>query len=349
LCLQAVIPPPNDECNTAIYLAVGAGFCTQPTIINRFDATTSSGFNNSPSCRGGSRTEDIWYTAIIPPTGNLIVQTSHANTNLNDLVMVAYTGTCNAPAQIDCNDNGNPDPAPATNHPKLVFSGRTPGEKITFSVVSVSEQGMGRFATCAIDTTYPVLPAIAPEGNGQQNTILISDSLANGYRWIPLPDDQGRIIAEYFPNSSKKDTVITSLFVNKTGVIRRKENKHYLDRNLHLSNRNLPLDGRNRIYIKSAEIAVLTGSDSTVTGTSNLVLRSDTSLCGEAIITRINTYSSLWASYGTDYYLQTDRKPEIFSWKEPVEKISPGPAPKTTTGIILPTGTVAACPGFNPM
>ena len=59
LCLQAVVPPPNDECNTAIDLAVGAGFCTQPTIINMFDATTSTGFNNSPSCRGGSRTEDV--------------------------------------------------------------------------------------------------------------------------------------------------------------------------------------------------------------------------------------------------------------------------------------------------
>jgi len=167
---------------------------------------------------------------------------------------------------------------------------------------------MGRFATCAIDTTNSVLPAIAPEGNCQQDTMLISDSLANGYRWIPVLDDQGRIIAEYFANSSAADTLFTSLFVNNTGTVRQKDNKLYLDRNLHLSNRNLPLNGRIRIYIKSAEISVLTGSDSTVTGTSNLILRSDTSLCRAAIINHVNSYTTAWASYGADYYVQTNGK-----------------------------------------
>jgi hypothetical protein len=304
-CLQAVIPPPNDECNTAINLEVGAGFCTKAVVTNMFDATTSAGFNNSPSCRGATRTEDVWYTAIVPSTGNLMVETSPANASVNDLVMVAFTGNCGSLSQLECNDNGNPETGAASNHPRLVFTGRTPGEKITFRIVSVSENGMGRFSVCAWDTSFSVLPPIAPAGVcTPMDTLFLSDSLANGYRWLPVFDPSGNIVAEIFPNSSQSDTVYTNLFVSTSGNVRMVDGKYYADRNLSVSNSSMHLNGKIRMYIQTSEINALRHVDSTVAGISNLDVKSDTGQCIQQIKKITYNYLSAWSSYKEGFGMQ---------------------------------------------
>jgi hypothetical protein len=306
LCLQEIQAPGNDECANATELVTGNGFCTNAALGQLFDATTSAGFNTSPSCRGGGRTEDVWYSAIVPATGNLMVQTSPANSSITDLVMVAYSGTCGALTQIACDDNGNPEPGAAANHPRIGFEGRTPGEKIYFRVVAATEANKGRFSICAVDTTAAVLPAIAPMGNctPASDSIFIADSLANGYRWLPIFDTQGRIIAEVYPNSNKSDTLLTNLFVNTPGEVRSLNNKAYGERNVLIKNGGQSFGGRIRLYILSNEISLLRGADSTLSGIGNLEVVSDTTQCGPTINNRLYSYPTTAGMYGNDHYIQ---------------------------------------------
>jgi hypothetical protein len=312
MCLQAVIPPPNDECVNAINLPVGKGFCTDAKVINLFDATTSAGFNASPSCRGGSRTEDVWFTAIVPQTGNLIVETSPANPNVPDLVMEAFTGNCGSLTALACDDNSNPNPGAAAAHPRLVFTGRTPGEKLTFRVVSVTEAGMGRFATYAIDTTSSVLPPVAAAGScTPADSIFIHDTLANGYRWVPVFNQSGQIVAEVYADSHQPDTIATRLNVLQNMPLPMVNGKYHAGRIIEMKGMNGGSLQRVRLHLKTEEIDSLRKLDSTLAGITNLSVRSDTTNCEQGILRQVKSYNSVWSAYGPDYRMEITPVPDI--------------------------------------
>ena len=235
----------------------------------------------------------------------MIVETSPANPGVADLVMVAYTGACGSLVQLDCNDDGNPLSGAADAHPRLAFAGRTPGEKITFRVVAAHENYMGRFSICAWDTSLAVQPAIAPAGNcSPMDTLYVSDNLANGYRWLPVFDGAGRIVAEILPNHNQTDTFFTKLYVHTSGQARAIDGRYYADRNISITNPAKASQGRIKFYIKTSEINSLRGSDSTITGITNLVISSDTGTCLSQIAGAYFWYQNTWAAYNGGYAVE---------------------------------------------
>jgi hypothetical protein len=301
-CAQAVPVPSNDECANAIELIVGKGFGTHPIVATIQDATVSPG-SVSAVCRPDSRVSDLWFSSNIPETGNLIVQTAPADSTVSDLVMEAYTGTCGSLAMIACNDNGNPEPITA-NHPQISLTGRTPGEKITFRVVAANVASLGRFNIYAFDTTTSQVPAILSQANCESlDTLIISSASGNGYRWLPVLNEDGHVIAEIFPNGNYLDSIMTKLFVNNSGTQRQKNGKYYADRNVSLTNTKGNFNGKVRLYIKREEIKTLGEADNSVLQADSLQILSDTTFCSNQLQTINFAYSSKAGKYGTDYFL----------------------------------------------
>lgn len=144
--------PANDDPCNAIALNVGSS-CSYITGSN-LNATGSSiptpstcaASSTSSNPSGNYQGGDIWYSAVVPSSGQLIVQTQ-IQSSITDLAMVAYTGTnCSSLTQLACSD----DQVPGSNYmPRLSLTGLTPGQTIRFRVYEFGNNTFGNFGICA--------------------------------------------------------------------------------------------------------------------------------------------------------------------------------------------------------
>lgn len=142
-------PPPNDVPCTATPLPSPLPIACTYQLASTTWASTEAGIPN-PTC-GAYFGRDVWFTAIVPPSGNIRVQTSLVSaTNLS---MAIYTSpACNAPlaswTQIACSAG----PAPLLDVSGLV----TPGSTVYIRVWPASNiSNMGTFNICAFEPTPP--------------------------------------------------------------------------------------------------------------------------------------------------------------------------------------------------
>ncbi len=138
IAASAFAQPANDNpCNAAPLPVNGACVNTAGTLLNATNSTVAA-----PTC--GSGNVDVWYTAVVPASGALTVNTASAAPNaLNDGGMAFYTvGNCAVPGtfvEIGCNDNQN-----FLNWmPRVSVTCRTPG---TVVYIRVWRQGGGSSA-----------------------------------------------------------------------------------------------------------------------------------------------------------------------------------------------------------
>ena len=147
------IPVTNDLCNSATELAVGASCVV--TSFHNHGATAS----NNPSYRlnCGPQTNavpDIWFTADIPNSGNLIVESFYASPTYVNTVMEAYSGTCNGLVALMCNDEKSYSQQYGFDGYSLVeLVGRTPGEKIFIRLIARDGYREGLVNICAYEAT----------------------------------------------------------------------------------------------------------------------------------------------------------------------------------------------------
>ncbi|AWA28670.1 hypothetical protein HYN48_00430 [Flavobacterium magnum] len=121
-------PAVNDECSGAIELFPGVDFDGGAVEASNLGATDSP---DLPSCQE-SATRDVWFMAVVPADGNLTFETGLATDSDNDdTVMVAYSGSCGNLTEIDCNDDNADDNSLFS---KLELTGLTPGETIYVAV-----------------------------------------------------------------------------------------------------------------------------------------------------------------------------------------------------------------------
>jgi hypothetical protein len=117
----------NDQCASAIPLNTGSAFATSPVTASILAATTSSGI--MPTCQSAAG-YDVWYSTVVPPSGNITIETQVADVNsMTNTVLAAFSGTCGSLTQIDCDDDGG---LPGTNDlmSKLNLTGQAPGATI---------------------------------------------------------------------------------------------------------------------------------------------------------------------------------------------------------------------------
>ncbi|GAA4768296.1 MULTISPECIES: T9SS type A sorting domain-containing protein [Flavobacterium] len=124
-------PPVNDDCVNAIALTVGGIFGDNDIAGSVLGGNTTAGV--TPSCQSNF-SADVWYSVIVPASGNLTIETQVAATNsMTDSVVAAFSGTCGSLTEIGCDDDGGPTGA---NNLMSILSltGRTPGEVIYVGV-----------------------------------------------------------------------------------------------------------------------------------------------------------------------------------------------------------------------
>jgi len=92
----------DNDCFDAINLTVGYNN-TENVVSGNNSGATDSGELPIPNCANYDG-NDVWYTAIVPESGILTVETLDAGSSI-DTGIAIYTGSCGALAQIDCDDN----------------------------------------------------------------------------------------------------------------------------------------------------------------------------------------------------------------------------------------------------
>ncbi|VAV84992.1 hypothetical protein MNBD_BACTEROID02-388 [hydrothermal vent metagenome] len=162
LCaFEITIHPPatNDDCIDAIELLVNTT-CT-PIIGTNVGATNSSDTDSTipvPDCRyfiANRAKNDVWFKLIVPPSGNLEVQTYQDDLLITDGVMSIYSGTCdpNGLTLIRCNDDGGTISSPYFERIQLI--NQTPGDTLYVRVWASNVEESGTFNICATEVILP--------------------------------------------------------------------------------------------------------------------------------------------------------------------------------------------------
>lgn len=149
----STLGPNNDECVDAIPLTLGQG-CNPRTFDN--DYGTQSANTPGFACVSQAYSTDVWFSAIVPSSGSLTIETSQVSGGFTDMVIQAYAGSCGALTAIGCDDNTG-----AGNHALLLLTGRTPGETILIRVTPKdvpATNDYGEFGICAYDASVPCHP-----------------------------------------------------------------------------------------------------------------------------------------------------------------------------------------------
>ncbi|HEU4716931.1 MAG TPA: hypothetical protein VFU15_03830, partial [Bacteroidia bacterium] len=134
-------PPANDDPCSATALTVAAS-CSYATYTNQ-NAGPSVGVP-APGCAGYSG-GDVWFTATVPASGNLNIDTQTGV--VLDGGMAAYSGTCGSLTLISCDDDASANGA----MPYLSLTCLTPGTTIWIRFWEYGNDNDGTFGICVTD------------------------------------------------------------------------------------------------------------------------------------------------------------------------------------------------------
>ncbi|WP_372752716.1 T9SS type A sorting domain-containing protein [Mariniflexile sp.] len=172
LCAYKSPPPPsNDDCSTPLALTVGATFEDSYIVATNTSASVNATNSNFPTCGTldfSTRGRDVWFTVVVPASGNFTIETRVEPTerNMYDTAMETYTGSCGTTTlepfyyflpppnatEAYCNDQfvigGN-------SFAGISFTNKTPGELVYVRVWAWSLQH-GKFRIGAYDATLNV-------------------------------------------------------------------------------------------------------------------------------------------------------------------------------------------------
>lgn len=122
--------PLNDDCLNAITLTVGGTYEDNPLDSTVAGATASG---TIPSCGTdqGDLTAGIWYTVVVPASGNLTVQTGddsnaeYTGFDTFDTALEVYSGTCGSLISLGCDEQ---IASSGTNYSQVILTGQTPND-----------------------------------------------------------------------------------------------------------------------------------------------------------------------------------------------------------------------------
>lgn len=172
----------NDECSNAINLSVGvSSFNDFPVNVNLTTATNSGA--PAPTC-GNFQGGDVWYTATVPVSGNIVIETNGAG--IYDTGLEVYSGTCVTLSLVSCDDNsGNGD------YSKIVLLGQTPGTVLRIRVwENVFGISNAQFQVSAYDY---IVPATHLNFDGVNDFVVSTNAITNNTEnqtyqaWFRIP------------------------------------------------------------------------------------------------------------------------------------------------------------------
>lgn len=190
ISVYEAVPPVNDDPCGAISLNVGST-CTYTTATNE-NATTTQGVP-VPNC-GGTVSEDVWFKAVVPASGGMIIDAEQVPNNFADGAMAAYKGNCTSLILVGCND----DYQGSGNMPHLNLTNQTPGDTIFIRFWKWGG-GTGQFKLCLTEPPHFVLSPsnITVPYTGGSSSITVSASsnitwtVSDNASWLTLSPTTG--------------------------------------------------------------------------------------------------------------------------------------------------------------
>jgi len=143
-------PPVNDDCASPTMLTPGVNFAANAVVGTNVGATDSTGgaipTGSCASFNGG----DVWYSVVVPADGDLTLEVNTETGGITDTGGAAYSGTCGALVEIECNDDGSANGA----HPIITISDPLlANETIYFRVWEFGNNATGEFQVSAWNAT----------------------------------------------------------------------------------------------------------------------------------------------------------------------------------------------------
>lgn len=139
----------NDDCNTAFAVQVGGVFDDFAVTATNIGATKTLGEPNV-TCATFGFGGDVWFSAVVPPSGTLSFETRADETsNLDDTGLSAYSGTCGGGlTALGCSDDEGID-----GFSVLHLTGLTPGATVYARVWEYANDNPGTFRFAAYDSS----------------------------------------------------------------------------------------------------------------------------------------------------------------------------------------------------
>ena len=141
ICITAVTPLTNDDCNTATPLTINTtcSYATYTTV--GATASTTPSTPPVPGC-GSYSGGDVWFSFVVPANGEVTVDTQTGG--MSDSGMAWYTGTCGALTLLECDDDDSANGLMSS----ITRTGLTPGATIYVRVWEYGNDNQGTFGIC---------------------------------------------------------------------------------------------------------------------------------------------------------------------------------------------------------
>lgn len=138
--------PNNNNCSGAIAMPIAADF-DSGAILSNNSLTSTDG--SLPSCNPDA-TDNIWFSVVVPPSGNVTIETKEVSTSsFDDSSLSIYSGICGSLTEIACDDDGGEG-----LFSLISLSGQTPGATLYVSVWKYdSSISSGEFQIAAYDSS----------------------------------------------------------------------------------------------------------------------------------------------------------------------------------------------------
>lgn len=147
-----------------------------------------------------------------------------------------------------------------------------------------------------------------PVSTGTPNTcvpgtpVTINAANKNTGLWVPITGPDGNIVAEIFANGNNLGTVTSSFYV-KSGAVRVKQGKKYLNRNVTITPENQPATPvKIRLYFTRAEMQDLIDAGGAASYGTMLILKNQEA-CGSEVTKSTESITAENLTHGTDYYV----------------------------------------------
>lgn len=148
--LQLLAQPANDDYTTATALTVQPQQCNDTTAGTLVDATDSG---VATGCIADKTGIDVWYSAVVPESGELSVETTPAEGSDARMILTAFTLENNSLKSLACDDT-------YYYYSEVLIENQTAGTIIYFQVaekLNVQNNGVGghqaAFSICAWDSS----------------------------------------------------------------------------------------------------------------------------------------------------------------------------------------------------
>lgn len=145
--IRDIVTNLNQYCETAVDLPVVGYSCNPDYYAQNYGGNGANG--PATSC-GGNVGGDSWFTVTVPATGNVTISSSAVTgSNADDIIIEAYSGTCDNLTYLSCNDVGG-------GFSELLLTNLNPGDVIFVKSWHYNNDNFGQYVVCAFDPTLSI-------------------------------------------------------------------------------------------------------------------------------------------------------------------------------------------------